>query len=53
MRGLARDAKHAVRTLLKSPGFTIAVAANPGVPDIDQEVRRFAFHSSNDFIFTI
>lgn len=25
MRGLARDAKHAVRTLLKSPGFTIAV----------------------------
>jgi 5,10-methylenetetrahydrofolate reductase len=26
-----------------STGFTIAVAANPGVPDIDQEVRRFAY----------
>ena len=25
-----------------SAGFTIAVAANPGVPDIDNEVRRFA-----------
>lgn len=27
----------------ESTGFTVAVAANPGVPDIDQEVRRFAF----------
>ena len=26
-----------------STGFTIAVAANPGVPDLDNEVRRFAF----------
>ena len=26
-----------------STGFTIAVAANPGVPDIEQEVRRFAY----------
>jgi methionine synthase / methylenetetrahydrofolate reductase(NADPH) len=25
-----------------SAGFTISVAANPGVPDIDYEVRRFA-----------
>ena len=25
-----------------STGFTISVAANPGVPDIDNEVRRFA-----------
>ena len=25
-----------------STGFTVAVAANPGVPDIDHEVRRFA-----------
>jgi methionine synthase I (cobalamin-dependent)/5,10-methylenetetrahydrofolate reductase len=25
-----------------SAGFTVAVAANPGVPDIDNEVRRFA-----------
>jgi homocysteine S-methyltransferase len=27
----------------ESTGFTISVAANPGVPDIDNEVRRFAF----------
>lgn len=27
----------------ESTGFTVAVAANPGVPDIDQEVRRFAY----------
>jgi homocysteine S-methyltransferase len=27
----------------ESTGFAIAVAANPGVPDIDQEVRRFAY----------
>jgi len=27
----------------ESTGFTIAVAANPGVPDIDNEVRRFAW----------
>jgi homocysteine S-methyltransferase len=26
-----------------STGFTIAVAANPGVPDLDHEVRRFAW----------
>jgi len=26
-----------------STGFTIAVAANPGVPDIDNEIRRFAW----------
>jgi homocysteine S-methyltransferase len=26
-----------------STGFTIAAAANPGVPDIDNEVRRFAY----------
>lgn len=26
-----------------STGFTISVAANPGVPDIDNEIRRFAF----------
>jgi homocysteine S-methyltransferase len=25
-----------------STGFTVSVAANPGVPDIDNEVRRFA-----------
>jgi homocysteine S-methyltransferase len=27
----------------ESTGFTISVAANPGVPDIDHEVRRFAY----------
>jgi methionine synthase / methylenetetrahydrofolate reductase(NADPH) len=27
----------------ESTGFTISVAANPGVPDIDNEVRRFAY----------
>src|ERR1700716_1763829 len=27
----------------ESTGFTISVAANPGVPDIDQEVRRVAY----------
>ncbi|HEY3989748.1 MAG TPA: bifunctional homocysteine S-methyltransferase/methylenetetrahydrofolate reductase [Acidobacteriaceae bacterium] len=26
-----------------STGFTLAVAANPGVPDIDNEIRRFAY----------
>jgi methionine synthase / methylenetetrahydrofolate reductase(NADPH) len=26
-----------------STGFTLAVAANPGVPDLDNEVRRFAW----------
>jgi methionine synthase I (cobalamin-dependent)/5,10-methylenetetrahydrofolate reductase len=26
-----------------STGFTISVAANPGVPDIENEIRRFAF----------
>ncbi len=26
-----------------STGFTISVAANPGVPDIDHEIRRFAY----------
>ncbi len=27
----------------ESTGFTMAVAANPGVPDLDNEVRRFAW----------
>jgi methionine synthase / methylenetetrahydrofolate reductase(NADPH) len=26
-----------------STGFTIAAAANPGVPDLDNEIRRFAY----------
>ena len=28
--------------ILGSTGFTVSVAANPGVPDIEQELRRFA-----------
>ncbi len=31
------------KDLAGSPGFTISVAANPGVPDMDHEVRRFAY----------
>lgn len=27
----------------ESTGFTVSVAANPGVPDIEHEVRRFAY----------
>ena len=27
----------------ESAGFTVAVAANPGVPDIENELRRFAY----------
>ena len=27
--------------IVGSTGFTVSVAANPGVPDIDQEIRRF------------
>lgn len=27
----------------ESTGFTMSVAANPGVPDIDHEIRRFAY----------
>ena len=27
----------------ESTGFTIAVAANPGVPDVENEIRRFAY----------
>jgi methionine synthase I (cobalamin-dependent)/5,10-methylenetetrahydrofolate reductase len=30
-------------SIAASTNFTIGVAANPGVPDIDQELRRFAY----------
>ena len=30
-------------TIGESTGFTVAVAANPGVPDIENEIRRFAY----------
>ena len=43
---IVRDLNHGLdlggATIGASTGFTIAVAANPGVPDIDNEVRRFA-----------
>ena len=43
---IVRDLNHGLdlagAPLGASPGFAIAVAANPGVPDLDHEVRRFA-----------
>jgi methionine synthase I (cobalamin-dependent)/5,10-methylenetetrahydrofolate reductase len=36
-----------------STGFTISVAANPGVPDIDQEIRRFAYKAEAGAEFAI
>lgn len=43
---IVRDLNHGLdiggNAISGSTGFTIAVAANPGVPDIDNEVRRFA-----------
>ncbi len=43
---IVRDLNHGLdlagATIGASTGFTIAVAANPGVLDIDNEVRRFA-----------
>ncbi len=43
---IVRDLNHGLdlggASIGASTGFTVAVAANPGVPDIDNEVRRFA-----------
>ena len=43
---IVRDLNHGLdlggNSVGGSAGFTISVAANPGVPDIDNEVRRFA-----------
>ena len=43
---IVRDMNHGLdiggNTIGSSTNFTVAVAANPGVPDIDAEVRRFA-----------
>ena len=36
-----------------STGFTIGVAANPGVPDLDNEVRRFAYKVEAGAEYTI
>lgn len=40
--GLNRGLDIGGNAILGSAGFAVAVAANPGVPDIDHEVRRFA-----------
>ncbi len=42
VRGLNRGVDIGHNPIGGSAGFTISVAANPGVPDIDHEVRRFA-----------
>ncbi len=43
---IVRDLNHGLdigrNSIGESTGFTIAVAANPGVPDVEQEIRRFA-----------
>ncbi len=43
---IVRDLNHGLdvgkNTIGESTGFTISVAANPGVADIDNEIRRFA-----------
>ncbi len=43
---IARDMNHGLdiggNSIGASTGFVLAVAANPGVPDMDAEVRRFA-----------
>ncbi len=43
---IVRDLNHGLdlggNSVGGSAGFTISVAANPGVPDLDNEVRRFA-----------
>jgi methionine synthase / methylenetetrahydrofolate reductase(NADPH) len=43
VRGLNRGLDIGKNSIGGSAGFTISVAANPGVPDIDHEVRRFAY----------
>jgi homocysteine S-methyltransferase len=42
VRGLNRGVDIGHNPIGGSAGFTISAAANPGVPDIDNEVRRFA-----------
>jgi methionine synthase I (cobalamin-dependent)/5,10-methylenetetrahydrofolate reductase len=43
VRGLNRGLDIGGSSIGGSAGFTISVAANPGVPDLDHEVRRFAY----------
>jgi homocysteine S-methyltransferase len=43
VRGLNHGLDIGGNSIGASTGFTIAVAANPGVPDLDNEIRRFAY----------
>ena len=43
VRGLNHGLDIGRNPIGESTGFTMSVAANPGVPDIDHEVRRFAY----------
>ena len=43
MRGLNEGLDIGGNPLGASAGFTISVAANPGVPDVEHEIRRFAY----------
>src|SRR5260370_23668344 len=43
LRNLKWGLEKGKNSIGESTGFTIAVAANPGVPDIEQEIRRFAY----------
>jgi len=43
VRGLNHGLDIGRNSIGESTGFTLSVAANPGVPDIDHEVRRFAY----------
>jgi homocysteine S-methyltransferase len=42
VEGLNRGLDIGGNAIGASTGFTVSVAANPGVPDIDNEIRRFA-----------
>jgi homocysteine S-methyltransferase len=43
VRGLNEGLDIGGNPLGASAGFTISVAANPGVPDVEHEIRRFAY----------
>jgi methionine synthase I (cobalamin-dependent)/5,10-methylenetetrahydrofolate reductase len=43
VRGMNRGLDIGGNSIGGSAGFTLSVAANPGVPDLDHEVRRFAY----------
>jgi len=43
VRGLNHGLDIGHNSIGGSAGFTISVAANPGVPDIEHEIRRFAY----------